>query len=134
MTLRAIPELQRATHAVSLALAAAPGIDVDQAQAHVLAHLHANGSSRVGEIHAAFGHRRSTLTSVLDRLEGSGLIERASDPDDRRSVRIALTRKGRVAAARVYDALAAIESRALSGLSARDVEAFLRVACGFTGR
>jgi|SRR5579862_3328042 len=128
MSLRLIPELHRATHALGLAVASIPGIDVDQAQAHVLAHLHARGSSRINDIHAAFGHRRSTLTSVLDRLAARGLIERSPDPDDRRSVRIVLTRRGRAVASRVHEALFAIETAARSAASARDVVGFLRVA------
>lgn len=37
------------------------------------------------------GLAKTTLTSMLDRLERSGNIHRAPDPDDRRAVRICLT-------------------------------------------
>lgn len=37
------------------------------------------------------GLAKTTLTSMLDRLEGSGHIRREPDPDDRRTVRIRLT-------------------------------------------
>lgn len=37
------------------------------------------------------GLAKTTLTSMLDRLERSGHIRRAPDPDDRRAVRICLT-------------------------------------------
>jgi DNA-binding MarR family transcriptional regulator len=36
----------------------------------------------------------ATLTSRLDRLEGIGLIERRADPEDRRSLLVALTEAG----------------------------------------
>ena len=36
----------------------------------------------------------ATLTGILDRLETAGLIERKSNPDDRRSIHIHLTPKG----------------------------------------
>ncbi len=36
----------------------------------------------------------ATLTGILDRLETAGLIERKSNPDDRRSIHIYLTPKG----------------------------------------
>lgn len=39
----------------------------------------------------------ATLTGVLDRLEAGGFIERRQNPEDRRSIRIHLTDKGRVA-------------------------------------
>ena len=86
-----IPQLHRATHAVALALASDPNLDVSQAEAHVLAHLHESGPARISELHERFGHRRSTLTSVLDRLEQRALITRTSDPADRRSFVVSVT-------------------------------------------
>lgn len=38
----------------------------------------------------------STMTGILDRLETSGIIVRKDNPDDRRSIRIYLTDKGKV--------------------------------------
>jgi DNA-binding MarR family transcriptional regulator len=38
----------------------------------------------------------ATLTGILDRLEVAGFIERKSNPDDRRSIRIHLTKQGRL--------------------------------------
>ncbi len=37
----------------------------------------------------------ATLTGILDRLEAAGCIERKSNPDDRRSIHIHLTLKGK---------------------------------------
>ncbi|MBV8369651.1 MAG: MarR family transcriptional regulator [Candidatus Eremiobacteraeota bacterium] len=112
-----IPQLHRATHAVALALAADPQLDVSQAEAHVLAHLHESGPARISELHERFGHRRSTLTSVLDRLEQRALIARKNDPADRRSFIVSLTPRGRSLAAAVHRALLEIERAALAGLS-----------------
>ena len=36
----------------------------------------------------------ATLTGILDRLEGAGLIERKSNPNDRRAILVCLTEKG----------------------------------------
>jgi DNA-binding MarR family transcriptional regulator len=112
-----IPQLHRATHAVALALASDPELDVSQAEAHVLAHLHESGPARISELHERFGHRRSTLTSVLDRLERRALVTRKKDPADRRSFVVNLTKKGRPVAAAVHRALLEIERAALAGLS-----------------
>ena len=38
---------------------------------------------------------KTTLTSMLDRMEGIGVVERTRDPADRRLIRIALTEKAR---------------------------------------
>ncbi|MDD3248748.1 MAG: MarR family transcriptional regulator [Smithella sp.] len=40
----------------------------------------------------------ATLTGILDRLEAAGFIERKSNPDDRRSIHIHLTKKGKTMA------------------------------------
>jgi DNA-binding MarR family transcriptional regulator len=38
---------------------------------------------------------RSNVTQLVDRLEADGLVARMADPDDRRSVRAAITLRGR---------------------------------------
>jgi len=38
---------------------------------------------------------RASITSVLDKLEGKGLVERQRVPDNRRIYHVALTRRGR---------------------------------------
>lgn len=40
---------------------------------------------------------KSNVTQLVDRLEAEGLVERESDPDDRRTVRAAVTPAGRAA-------------------------------------
>src|SRR5262245_34261340 len=44
-----------------------------------------------GELHV----RLSTITGVIDQLEGKGLVERTDHPEDRRSLHVRLTPKGR---------------------------------------
>ncbi len=129
--LRAIPNIERATHAVALRVARIPKAGVDQAEAHVLSHLYATDGERIGDIHAAFGHRRSTLTSVLDRLERRGLVRRKADPDDRRSLRVSLTAAGRALARRIHRALSEAEADVLARFSPRDIAAFLAVLAAF---
>src|SRR3954447_12637478 len=50
------------------------------------------------------GVSRATVTGLLDGLEREGLIERHSDPTDRRMVRIKLTRSGEALLERVRPA------------------------------
>jgi DNA-binding MarR family transcriptional regulator len=49
---------------------------------------------------------RSNVTSLIDRLEADGFVERIVDPNDRRTVRAALTETGRTASARASAILA----------------------------
>jgi len=121
-----VSRLERATHVVGVYLErelAQAGIG--QAEAHVLARLGAGEATSPGELHRLFGHKRSTITSVLDRLEARGLIERRLSPGDRRSLIVSLTDSGRVAAAtvtavveRLEAAAAAAGEEALAGFSA----------------
>ena len=127
MALRLIPHIHRATHRIGLYVAELDDPAVNQPEAHVLAHLAATGEATIGQVHRAFGHKRSTLTSILDRLEDRKLIVRTSDARDRRTFVVSLTKTGRVAARRITEHLQALESRALQGSSPADVRAFLRV-------
>ena len=71
-----IAELHRAVHAIGLFLDTSLDGEISQAEALVIIHLSAQSSPTINELHHAFLHRRSTLTSVLDRMEGKGLIKR----------------------------------------------------------
>jgi DNA-binding MarR family transcriptional regulator len=127
MALRLIPHIHRATHRIGMHIAGLSDPTVNQAEAHVLAHLASAGEATVGQVHRAFGHKRSTLTSILDRLEERRLIARTSDERDRRTFVVSLTKSGRAAARRVSSHLEAFERRALQTAARADVRAFLRV-------
>ena len=133
MVLRLIPHIHRATHRIGMHIAELDDPSVNQAEAHVLAHLASAGEATIGQVHRAFGHRRSTLTSILDRLEQRKLIARTSDARDRRTFVVSLTRNGRAAARRVVNHLAAFEKRAVQNVAASDVRTFLRVLERFGG-
>src|SRR5436190_936908 len=90
-----IPGIHRATHRLGLVIGSSLG--VSQAEAHILQHLATSGDSTVGELHRAFAHRRSTLTSVLDRLDENGLVRRTASRADRRTFVVSLTAAGRTA-------------------------------------
>ena len=106
----------------------APELGVNQAEAHVLSHLADRGEATVADIHQAFGHKRSTLTSILDRLESRELITREVSTEDRRSFVVALTRQGRSLAAKVSAHLEALETDVQRHVGKADAEAFERVA------
>jgi DNA-binding MarR family transcriptional regulator len=126
--LQLVPGIHRATHRIALYLdAAQPPLDVSQGEAHLLAFLAEAGPSAIAQLHEAFGHKRSTLTSYLDRLEARGDIARDVRPEDRRSFTVRLTRSGARSAARVHQHLLALEDRALARLTERDLRGFQAV-------
>ena len=105
-----ISELHRAVHALGLFIDERFGPDISQPEALVLVQLRQAGPSTINDVHRRFLHRRSTLTSVLDRLESKDYIARETEPGDRRSTRISLTKEGRKhanAIAKAFERLAA---------------------------
>ncbi|MGD9704209.1 MAG: MarR family winged helix-turn-helix transcriptional regulator [Acidimicrobiia bacterium] len=55
----------------------------------------ADGPLRMGELAASTLIAPSSCTRIVGSLVSAGLVARASDPDDRRAVRVALTAAGR---------------------------------------
>lgn len=115
MALRLIPAIHRVTHQIGLFLDRATDLQVTQAEAHILAHLGEHGASTVADLHRALAHKRSTLTSVLDRLTARALVTRDVSDRDRRSFVIALTSDGKRLARRVLKGLESVEAVALAG-------------------
>lgn len=69
----------------------------------VLASLSDGDGMTVGELAARALQRQPTMTKIIDRMVDSGLVERRRDKDDRRKVRVFISRDGQ---RRVDDALA----------------------------
>src|SRR4051812_42579261 len=61
----------------------------------VLAALRDGGAQRITALAGAEGVAQPTMTNLVVRLERRGLVERGSDPDDARAVRVAITDQGR---------------------------------------
>ncbi|WET76562.1 MarR family transcriptional regulator [Amycolatopsis sp. QT-25] len=57
------------------------------------------------------------MTARLDRLERSGLVKRRPDPEDRRAVRIRLTKAGANLAAKALDAVLVADEAMLAPLT-----------------
>ena len=60
----------------------------------------------------------STLTGILHRLEGRGLVRRMRDPEDGRRARLDLTRRGRKLDVPSPGTVEAVVARVLSGIPA----------------
>jgi MarR family transcriptional regulator, organic hydroperoxide resistance regulator len=123
-----IAALEAAVHRVLDHLAAElSDLRLRHAEVNVLAQLRPGAPRSVGELVAATGQRPSTLTGVLDRLEGRRLVRRRVNPADRRSFTIALTASGERAAARVHAAFAALDDAVLAELPPSAADGFHRV-------
>ena len=126
MRLELIFSIHRATHRIGLYIQRyAP--DLTQGEAHILCHLHESGDCTIADLHQAFAHKRSTLTSVLDRLEERKLIRRNISAQDRRSFVVKLTASGKKKAAGIHRQLEALEAAALRASDRHAVEEFRRL-------
>ena len=128
MPLRLVPLIHRATHRIGLYLAGLRDDGLSQGEAHILALLAASAPATINELHQGLAHKRSTLTSILDRLVDRGLVTREVGTDDRRTFVIRPTARGRAAAARVHRHLAALERSVARRVTAGELKAFLNVA------
>jgi DNA-binding MarR family transcriptional regulator len=70
---------------------------------------------------------RSNITQLVDRLEAEGLVSRADDPHDRRSVRAELTAEGRRRQAAGMRAIEKAERDILAHVSKPKQEALLEL-------
>ena len=127
MPLRFVHPVQRATHQIGLYLNELREQDLTQGEGHILALLAESSPATVAELHRGLAHRRSTLTSILDRLADRGLITRSVGKTDRRTFVIDLTNKGRKLARRVNRHLIALENRVLGRVRQADVAGFAKV-------
>jgi len=80
-----------------------------------------------GEIAAALGMHRSTLTGVLGRLHHQGLLARTVDAADRRRSRFTLTAKGKAIDHERKGTVESAVRRALARSDDRRIEATLRL-------
>jgi len=125
--LRLVPPIHRATHRIGLYLADLKRHGLSQGEAHILARLARSSPATVGELHADLAHKRSTLTSILDRLVERGLVTRQAGVADRRTFVIDTTARGRRVAADVRRHLAALEAAVGRHVTTAEVSAFLKV-------
>lgn len=68
-----------------------------------------------------------TLTTLLNRMEGTGLVERRMLNGNRRSFYIFLTDKGKKHSQQVAKVFNELESEAFRGISSEDREAFMKL-------
>ena len=127
MSLEINLHLQRATHRVGLVVEQLVDVGVTQGEAHVLAHLHDVRTATISELHAALAHKRSTLTSILDRLAARALVARDTHAADRRTFVVSLTPEGEVAAAVVHARFAELEDRVVARTSTAQRKGFAAV-------
>jgi DNA-binding MarR family transcriptional regulator len=127
MPLRLVPHIHRATHRIGLYLADLREFGLSQGEAHILAQLAASSPATITDLHRGLAHKRSTLTSILDRLVDRGFVTRDVGRSDRRTFVITPTAKGRRVARQVHDHLTDLERAIARRVTTADIRGFLNV-------
>jgi DNA-binding MarR family transcriptional regulator len=123
-----ISALEATTHRVLEYLALElEDLGLSHGEINALAQLEPGAVRTIADLQAATGQRASTLTGVLDRLEGRGLVERRLNPHDRRSFTVTLTHTGVAAAKSVDQTFRDMEGRVLRAVSQRSAKGFFDV-------
>lgn len=88
----------------------------------VLARLYEEDGLPVGEIAGRIHTEVPTITRIVDLLEGKGFVVKKTCLDDRRSVQVFLTEKGRAIEAPLRGKIREVLEIALRGFEAQEVE------------
>ncbi len=126
--LQFLSPIHKASRQVTLYLEhATMELGVSPAEGHLLSYLRSYAPCPVSEMERVFGHKPSTLTSMLDRLAERGLLTRQINPSDRRSFNINLTPEGRKLAGKLRKTLEAFEQRVREQISEKQMDGFRAV-------
>jgi DNA-binding MarR family transcriptional regulator len=101
--------------------------DITPSQARALGVLTRHGAVRLGTLSEHLRIAARSATEVVDALEEDGLVERRSDPCDRRATLVALTGQGAQVAAGVRAARAAEAEEFFAGLDDADRASLTRI-------
>jgi len=100
------------------------GESIDQQSHQTLRHLLAWGPMRPTALSEVLATGASHVSKIVRRLEGDGLVERTTDPTDRRATLISLTEAGEAAAHSVYALGDRMITEVLEGWSAEDIRRY----------
>lgn len=107
--------------------AQAAGLKLTPALARLVFHVDRQPGCRQSDLAAILEVTPVTLGRMIDKLEQRDLVRRAPDADDRRAVRIFLTKSARPLIARMDSIVDRVTERATAGLSAADRATLVRL-------
>jgi DNA-binding MarR family transcriptional regulator len=107
--------------------------DVEQAHLQILQYPGPQGA-RPSELAARLRMSKQAVNYLLGQLERLGYLERVGDPDDQRSKRIALTKRGVEAAGTIRDAVAEVEAEWSKQLGAQRFSRLRSLLTDLNGR
>jgi DNA-binding MarR family transcriptional regulator len=107
-------------------------LSVTAQEGQVLAFVSARDGVPVTAIVRLLGVSKSTVTSLLQRLEAAGLMRRGGNPDDARSWLVFTTLKGRRVGAAARERVLELERRIQARVTDADMRALARIVDAIT--
>ena len=77
------------------------GLNLDTIEWMLMNSLMKEDGQHASTLANSVGRAATSFTPILDRLQTKGYVERRSDKSDRRAVRVFMTKKGRLARAKI---------------------------------
>lgn len=90
--------------------------------------------ARPSDVARQLGVSRAAATTFIQRLEGKGLVETTTDPEDDRGVRVTLTRRGLEVLLRVGQLERRVAARTIEGMPASAIARTIHVLQEFRQR
>lgn len=91
--------------------------DMTTAQFSIMAHLAYDIADSASALCSGMSYDPGAMTRMVDRLEAKGLVRRVREKDDRRKVRLELTKEGRAAFPEMMARVVEVLNRLLKGFS-----------------
>lgn len=108
-------------------LAKLKGLGLTIGQPKILDYLQTHDGAEQKDIARGCHVEPGTLTTLLNRMEAGGLVERRMLNGNRRSLYVFMTEKGREQAEAVAEAFRELEEKAFHGLSGEERREFLDI-------
>jgi DNA-binding MarR family transcriptional regulator len=100
-------------------------VNLTLAQARALIYVSRHEGVRQIELAEFLEVRPITLARLIDQLEGAGLVERRTDPEDRRVYRIYLTPDAAPRLVAIEEVATRVRAQAMLGFDQQEAAAFL---------
>ena len=96
--------------------------DISVAYFAVLQALWGNDGLSISDLGERAQLEKSTMTSLIDRMEGAGLVRREDHPTDRRAYRICLTARGKELEEKLDQVVSRVYQHLTRGIPEKDLQ------------